>query len=108
MESAKLEPQLSDINRINIVISKLRDCMSKSEILKATVSRDIIQEVCEISKEGEELLEAGEKEICTVREKISRLRKLQLSLGPKPDPTAFFYFERLIFCLQVLNIMIIL
>jgi len=78
--------------------------MSKSENLKAAVSEEYLNEVCRICKEGEDIAEATEKDICAAREKIATLRILQQKLNSKASPTAYLYLERMIFCLSVKNV----
>lgn len=73
----------------------------KSETMRSTLPGEFLAEVDRICKEGEDISEATERDICASREKIDRLRRFQAQLDLKTSPTAYLYLERLIFCLKV-------
>lgn len=96
-----IEENESTAYGMNCLLNKLRKCMEKSDLLRKYLPPDIINEMCEICKAAESMIDATKKSICIIREKIERMNKIQEGLGLNPEPTAYIYMERIIHSLRV-------
>jgi hypothetical protein len=78
--------------------------MENSEALKCILKEEELKALLTLCKETEEVGDASEKDICVVREKIEKLRKLQKEMSMKSNPTVFIYLERMLFYFQVCSL----
>lgn len=97
-----VEDKLSTLNRADIALSKLYNCMMDSKALKSMLTTDELEYILKICKDAENLGEVNDKEICLIRERIANIKRIQNRFSAKTNPTVFTYLERMLFCLQVI------